>query len=135
MQVQFAIGTPIVTLVYLIILIHIIVNHRNIPCIKYKKNIYNLILINTFLLGTELESNNVIFSSSSPFKVTTEENIVPQSVQMEINSVNRNEKILIDLSADYQPAQKLLDLSADYQPAQKDKVLGRYNMCCITMWI
>jgi len=60
--------------------------------------------------------------------VITEENIVPQSIQMEINSVNRNEKNLFDLSPDYQPAQKLLDLSTDYQPAQKDKVLGRYNI-------
>lgn len=65
--------------------------------------------------------------------MTTEENI-PQAVQPhQIESTsNRKEKNLFDLS-DYQPSsQQLLNLSADYQPAQKDKLLGRYNsMYCI----
>jgi len=62
--------------------------------------------------------------------VTTEENI-PQAVQplqMESTSI-RKEKNLFDLSG-YQPSQELLNLSADYQPAQKDKLLGRYNKYC-----
>jgi len=63
--------------------------------------------------------------------VTTEENIpqAVQSLQMESTS-NRKENNLFDLS-DYQPSQQLLNLSADYQPAQKDKLLGRYNIYCI----
>jgi len=98
-----------------------------------KKYLYFDINKYIFIIGPEFLSNTIIFSSSSPFKVTTEENIpqVVQPLQMESTS-NRKEKNLFDLS-DYQPSQQLLNLSADYQPAQKDKLLGRYNMYCITI--
>lgn len=64
--------------------------------------------------------------------MTTEENIpqAVQSLQMESTS-NRKEKNLFDVSDYLQPSQQSLNLSTDYQPAQKDKLLGRYNMCCI----
>lgn len=61
------------------------------------KNNYKYI----FKLGSESASNNVIYTSSSPFKVTQEEKNVPQSYSQPLQSS---------------------------QPAEKDKVLGIFKI-------
>lgn len=77
------------------------------------------IIIYIFILGPESASNNVIYTTSSPFKVTDEEKNVPQSYsqplqpfQMESTSVNKK------------VTNNSFDLSTPSQPAEKDKVLG-----------